>query len=165
MLVTAQVCAVPTDNWVTPDDSPVTATGLQLSVLEPRPSTPDTPSPQHCTPPPDERTQLCWIPEPMATTSERPDTVTGMLEFDIAASFPSCSSMSRPQHRTVPLGRTTQVCLSSAPIAPNVEANAYVGFASLISADARPRISTPAINKHATSDKRVAKRENCSIHL
>ena len=123
MLVTTHECDVPTDNWITPEDNPVTATGLQLSVFEPRPSTPDAPSPQHCTPPLVERTQLCWIPEPMDLMSDRPDTVTGMLESDFTASLPSCNSWSRPQHRTVPLGRTTQVFLSSAPMAPNVEAS------------------------------------------
>lgn len=151
---------MPTEIWITPAVKPVTGTGLQLSVFEPRPKTPFAPSPQHWTPPDIDRTQLCWMPTPIAAVSVRPETVTGMLESTVAESFPNCRFWSRPQQRTVPFGRTEQVCISSAPMAPNVDAN--VVFDSLVSAEALSRTSAPAISKSTTRNNRPGRRENWS---
>ena len=73
-----------------PVESPVTATGVALSVVVPLPSWPKTLSPQHLTVPPVLVSAQVWKP-PAAIggdAAQSPDTATG-VELSVVVPLPS----------------------------------------------------------------------------
>src|SRR6185437_13063877 len=105
---------------VTPDESPVTATGISDVVpLVPFPSWPAESSPQHMAAPAVVRAHAWLMPEETAVTpDESPETGTGWELFTCEA-FPSWPAALSPQHSTAP-ATTAHVWFPPAemPVAP-----------------------------------------------
>src|ERR1700733_13963967 len=87
---------------------PLTATGVDESVVVPFPSSPYVLSPQQSTVPPVRRAQAWTSPPAMAVVLVRPLTGTGVPE-SVVVPFPSWPFALAPQQSTVPPVRRPQV--------------------------------------------------------
>ncbi len=87
---------------------PVTGTSVDESDVEPSPSRPLLPFPQHQAVPSDATAQLCASPAEMATALVRPVTGTGVDESDVSP-LPSWPLRPDPQHQAVPSDATAQL--------------------------------------------------------
>src|SRR5580658_9543038 len=86
----------------TPEDSPVTPTGVSLLAVEALPSWPSESYPQHWTPPDVVSAQVCELPAARATTGVLSVVAaTGTLLL-LCDPFPSSKSSLRPQQATEP---------------------------------------------------------------
>ena len=94
---------------------PLTATGVERSVVVPLPSSDKALTPQHSTVPPERRAQVSKTPALTAVAFVMPLTETG-VGLPISVPLPSSPPLFQPQHLTVPPERTAQVCVSPAPM-------------------------------------------------
>jgi hypothetical protein len=82
-------------------DTPVTATGVVDDDVDPLPSWPDVPRPQHLMVPSDNVAQVCAPPAETEVAVEMPVTATGKVEL-VDDPLPSRPELPDPQHLIVP---------------------------------------------------------------
>jgi hypothetical protein len=142
----------PTETAVTPEDKPVTETGVKESVVELFPNCPLSLAPQHFTAP--DTTAHAWLlPTDIAVTpDDKPVTETGEKDC-IVDPLPSCPLSFAPQHFAAP-DNTTHVEFPPAEIELWMYELSELDAVSLASARAelvvspkRPTIAMATTNK------------------